>query len=89
MSGDWSDPAAPPVPATDLGGVWVSWATVFNVGDEPLIWHWCTFEDRWKGAGVRAHTLLSRDPLHLEPSLLWDACCGLHGFIRGGAWIEV
>lgn len=63
----------------------------------PTFWHWCrALEDVpderkvhkgcWAPAGTSAHTLVSRDPLHLEPSLLWQ-CCGLHGFVRGGAWI--
>jgi len=40
----------------------------------------------WVAAGTGKHTLLSREPLHLEPSLLWS-CCGLHGFVRDGVWI--
>ncbi|MFB6811255.1 hypothetical protein [Streptomyces sp. NPDC056387] len=63
--------------------------------DTPLFWHWCaaladvadshTASGRWVAAGTSAHTLISRDPLHLEPSLLWS-CCGLHGFVRAGQW---
>lgn len=63
----------------------------------PTFWHWCKAledvpEDRrahdgcWVAAGTGAHTLVSREPLHLEPSLLWN-CCGLHGFVRDGKWI--
>jgi hypothetical protein len=62
----------------------------------PTFWHWCKSlegvpEDRkvhkgcWVAAGTSAHTLVSREPLHLEPSLLWN-CCGLHGFVRNGKW---
>ena len=61
----------------------------------PMFWHWCaaladvpeehTVTGRWVAAGTSAHTLVSREPLHLEPSLLWS-CCGLHGFVRGGIW---
>lgn len=61
----------------------------------PLFWHWCaaladvpeelTVSGRWVAAGVSAHTLISREPLHLEPSLLWS-CCRLHGFVRAGHW---
>lgn len=40
----------------------------------------------WHPANVDAHTLVSIDPLHLEPSVYWPSCCGTHGFIRGGAW---
>lgn len=62
----------------------------------PMFWHWCptyaalpeekTVTGGWIGAGTSAHTLVSREPLHLEPSLLWR-CCGLHGFVRDGVWI--
>lgn len=61
----------------------------------PTFWHRCAPlldvpEDRtvhgpWVAAGTHAHQLISRDPLHLEPSLLWR-CCGLHGWVRGGEW---
>lgn len=62
----------------------------------PVFWHWCaaladvpeehTVTGRWVAANTSAHTLVCREPLHLEPSLLWS-CCGLHGFVRDGAWI--
>lgn len=61
-----------------------------------LVWHWCTrtppdpddVEDgRWAAANVSKHDLISRQPLHLEPSLLWN-CCGKHGWIRAGAWTD-
>jgi hypothetical protein len=62
----------------------------------PIFWHWCAalanvpeehmVTGRWVAAGTGAHTLVSREPLHLEPSLLWK-CCGLHGFVRDGVWI--
>jgi hypothetical protein len=61
----------------------------------PMVWHWCaaradvpeerTVHGGWVAAGTGAHTLVSREPLHLEPSLLWS-CCGLHGWVRGGVW---
>ncbi|MGY1500805.1 hypothetical protein ACW4TU_30210 [Streptomyces sp. QTS52] len=61
----------------------------------PTFWHWCaaladlpeeqTVTGRWVAAGTSAHTLVSREPLHLEPSLLWS-CCGLHGWVRNGQW---
>lgn len=37
-------------------------------------------------ADAEAWTLVSREPLHLEPSLLCRAC-GDHGWIRGGKWV--
>jgi hypothetical protein len=62
----------------------------------PIFWHRCaaladvpeerTVHGPWRAAGTGAHTLVSREPLHLEPSLLWN-CCGLHGFVRDGTWI--
>ena len=68
-----------------------------------IIWHWCDhrlwagrshFDEHpeeyppgWAAAGATLHHLVSADPLHLEPSLLWADCCGLHGFIRDGHWI--
>ena len=33
------------------------------------------------------HRLVSRDPLHVEPSILC-AACGDHGFIRDGKWVK-
>ncbi|MGW5477692.1 hypothetical protein [Streptomyces sp. NPDC004008] len=53
----------------------------------PWFWHWCPTQGRWNGAATSNHTLVSREPLHLEPSLLWP-CCGTHGFVRGGQWIN-
>jgi hypothetical protein len=54
----------------------------------PWFWHWCptTGGGRWMAQATSAHTLVSREPLHLEPSLLWP-CCGTHGFVREGVWI--
>lgn len=37
-------------------------------------------------AEAEAWTLVSLEPLHLEPSLLCRAC-GDHGFIRDGKWV--
>lgn len=109
----WTDPAQPPVEASDLGGgVWVSWGPPFSVGGEPMIWHWCArtltrpnderdgietgtglgqrdpswYEPQWVVVGIRAHQLVAEEPLHLEPSILWPFCCGLHGHVRGGRW---
>lgn len=51
----------------------------------PWFWHWCTAMNAWRGAGTSGHDLVSRDPLHLEPSLLWP-CCNMHGWLRSGTW---
>ena len=68
-----------------------------------IVWHWCDHHlwagrsdfdarpehyRRWVPAGVGAHTLVSAVPLHLEPSVYWPDCCGAHGFIRSGAWLD-
>ncbi|MFC6080946.1 hypothetical protein [Sphaerisporangium aureirubrum] len=65
---------------------------------DPWFWHWCTGHapgdqppvdaGRWSASGTGLHTLVSREPLHLEPSLHW-LCCGLHGFVRNGYWTPV
>jgi hypothetical protein len=72
--------------------IYFGWLSETN----PVFWHWCaalenvpeehTVTGRWVAAGTAAHTLVSREPLHLEPSLLWK-CCGTHGFVRDGVWI--
>lgn len=68
------------------------------------IWHFCNMSvnqvsaDRvnrlegffgWKPGGVGLHTLVSISPLHLEASLYWPDCCGMHGWIRDGKWVSV
>lgn len=64
------------------------------------IWHKCSAElldpeaanlgyRGWQPTGVGLHTLVSADPLHLEASMYWPECCGLHGFIREGRWLPV
>lgn len=99
---NWTDPTRPPVEsATRIGPtVCVTWTRDLTGDRTPLIWHWCTrslwqadpsripalCEPQWTPAGVAAQTLLSTDPLHLEPNLLWSDCCGMHGFIRDGKW---
>jgi hypothetical protein len=72
--------------------IYFGWLTTET---NPTFWHWCaalanvpeelTVTGRWVTAGTSAHTLVSREPLHLEPSLLWN-CCGLHGWVRNGQW---
>lgn len=54
--------------------------------ENPWWWHFCPVLGRWEGSGTPDHTIVSRDPWHLEASLLASWCCGLHGFIRAGAW---
>lgn len=54
----------------------------------PWFWHWCPNQGRWLAQGTMNHDLVAKEPLHLEPSLLWP-CCGMHGFVRDGKWIGV
>lgn len=51
-----------------------------------IVWHWCEPNQRWWAANTDGHQVVSQDPLHLEPSLLWR-CCGRHGFLRDGKWV--
>ncbi len=62
----------------------------------PTFWHWCralegvpadqkVHDGCWVAARTSSHQLIAREPLHLEPSLLWK-CCGLHGWVRNGRW---
>ncbi|MGV8973627.1 MAG: hypothetical protein ACOH10_15010 [Rhodoglobus sp.] len=68
------------------------------------VWHWCDhhlwagrdhydahreeYPDCWSPGGVGAHDLISTDPLHLEPSVYWPDCCGMHGWVRDGRWTD-
>jgi hypothetical protein len=46
-----------------------------------------TFGDPGHDSAGRAHwSLVSLDPLHVEPSILCS--CGRHGFVRDGRWVE-
>lgn len=64
------------------------------------VWHFCTQvlgsesvapgeEFGWRPGGVRAHTLVQAHPLTLTASLIWADCCGLHGYITDGEWIQL
>lgn len=93
---DWCNPERPPgvewlpgVRAIDVAArVWVAPDPHHRGGGEHLVWHWCTERGfhGWRLGATAAHTLVSRDPLTIEPSLLWP-CCGVHGFIRAGRWV--
>lgn len=43
---------------------------------------------RWSPSAASLHDLIAADPLHLEPSVYWPSCCGLHGWIRTGVWTD-
>jgi hypothetical protein len=71
-------------PATQVTpDIYFAW--LHDDDSRPTFWHWCTVTGRWLAAGTQNHQLIAREPLHLEPSLLWE-CCGLHGWIRAGHW---
>lgn len=88
--------------ATRVGDL-VAWQWMdFGYGERVYVWHWCDHHlwagrlaydaapddfRFWVPSGTAAHTLVSTEPLHLEPSVYWPDCCGLHGFIRSGAWV--
>lgn len=65
---------------------------LFEDGDLDLWWsHRCAIGTRAPAriditTGQR-HSLISRDPLHVEPSILCRSC-GDHGFIREGKWVS-
>jgi hypothetical protein len=92
------DPATPPSQwcdwwdeVHDLGSaIAYGWPgpglTADPVDPNPWFWHWCAQQGRWMAQAAPEHTLISREPLHMEPSLLWP-CCGTHGFAREGRWI--
>lgn len=56
---------------------------------KPVPEHWTHRYVGWQLAGVGLHDLISVDPLHIEASVFWPECCGMHGFIREGKWIDV
>lgn len=51
--------------------------------------HWTDIYTGWKPTGVGLHDLISSDPLHIEASIYWPKCCGMHGWIRDGKYIDV
>lgn len=59
------------------------------LGDSPettIVWHWCETNDRWEGARITNHTIVSREPLTITASLACDSCMW-HGFITDGQWV--
>lgn len=63
----------------------------FNTVDteHPWFWHWCPPVGRWVAKGTTARfQMASRDPLTLHPSLMWT-CCGKHGYMKDGVWLDV
>ena len=64
-----------------------------------LVWHDCGHvlgDDSirpggrygWRASGVLNHTVTQAEPLTVVASIYWPECCGLHGFITDGRWID-
>lgn len=70
----------------EIGYGWPRNLEAWDDDPNPHFWHWCEPNGRWHGASTTNHQLVCREPLHMEPSLLWS-CCGTHGFVRDGRWI--
>lgn len=81
--------------------LYASWFTdgAGNEESHPILWHWCIPKDEagashcrkglpphWCPWGTRAHTVVSKDPLTLSPSVYWPGCCGMHGFVTEGCY---
>lgn len=66
--------------------LWVWHDCDLNLNPVPI--HWTHRYKGWQPTGVAAHDLISVDPLHIEASVYWPACCGMHGWIRDGKWID-
>lgn len=86
---DWWDEVHDLAPNISYG--WVPpQLTALPDDPNPWFWHWCQVaandDGRWMAQAAPDHTLVTRDPLHMEPSLLWP-CCNTHGFVRNGVWI--
>jgi hypothetical protein len=66
-----------------------------NGNTEVGIWHWCDHsidgqsEPEWRANRLKRHTIITVSPLTLSPSVWFDDCCGLHGWVRDGVWIDV
>lgn len=67
--------------------LWV-WHNCDRVLNPPPDNYWTSLYLGWKPTGVAAHDLISSDPLHIEASVYWPGCCGLHGWIRDGKWVD-
>lgn len=94
-SGVWASWAAPWSKPSDVRPIIWHWCTrsVFiakheanDPSEDRRMLEW--YDPQWVPAGVNGHDFISREPLHVEPSLLWSDCCGLHGWIRGGKWVS-
>lgn len=90
---EWCDWWATPVVmlARGIGYGWPKAEQTAAPDDpNPWFWHWCPAaangDGRWMAQAAPEHTLVSREPLHMEPSLLWP-CYGTHGFARDGVWV--
>lgn len=93
-----TDRSAPPIPEGHIARrihntdrVW------FEVASEVLyVWHWCTHpndgavEPRWVQMGLGLHrVVVGPTGVTIHPSLHFNECCGLHGWITDDIWQNV
>lgn len=57
----------------------------FTKDDELYLCFWDPEIDFWQWYGTRSHTIVSREPLTLSPSIGWPT---KHGWIREGQWFD-
>lgn len=82
-------PLAPGVEFTKVSNsVYVEWS------DRIYVWHWCTtvgqgaVDSRWVQMGTSRHEVqYSTAGVSFSPSLYFNECCGLHGWIKHDAWV--
>lgn len=82
----------PADPKSDLTRV--SESVVIEWGDCLYVWHWCAHvgqgavDSRWVRSGTKLHDVTyGPEGVTFNPSVYWNECCGLHGWIRNDAWI--
>lgn len=73
------------LPLADAAGAWVGLMD-FHLVATARGPQWCGGAVLWSGPDA-LHSLVSKDPLTVSPSLLHPVC-GSHGFIHGGRWVD-
>lgn len=92
MNTDREQPPIPPdsgrtqIQDTDL--LWI------EANDGLYIWHWCTNvsggkeDPRWIRMGLGNHHIWTGpEGVSLDPSVFFNTCCNLHGWVKRGRWI--
>lgn len=69
----------------ELGGGW-TWTNHNGDGNHNRVWlrHQCASDKQFTACASVSHTVVSREPLTLSPSVICE--CGAHGFITDGRW---